>query len=165
MTDRAVLESFSEDEWELLCDNCALCCLYKLQDEDTNETFYTEVLCQYLNKDTRRCACYYERFEKMPTCMKISAESLPTMAAWLPKSCAYRCLYEGIQLPDWHPLFRDESPEAKELLRKLEPVCVRPNTCISFSTAERVILNSRQPRSMKKLTRLLMNHVIEDIDL
>ena len=24
MTDRAVLESFSEDEWELLCDNCAL---------------------------------------------------------------------------------------------------------------------------------------------
>ncbi len=165
MTDRAVLESFNEEQWELLCDNCALCCLYKLQDEDTDEILYTAVLCQYLHKDSRRCACYHERFDKMPTCMKISAESLPQMAAWLPKSCAYRCLYEGIRLPDWHPLFANTTPEAQALIQKLETICIRPNTCISAAAAERIIQNSKQPRSMKKLTRLLLNNVIEDVDL
>ena len=45
----------TEDEWELLCDCCALCCLYKVQDEDTNQVFYTSVICPYLNKENAHC--------------------------------------------------------------------------------------------------------------
>ena len=155
----------TEEEWELLCDCCALCCLYKVQDEDTGEVFYTSVLCPYLNKENAHCNCYAQRFQKMPTCTKISPESLPEIARWLPKSCAYRCLYEGIQLPSWHPLFSDTSEEADALRRKIENICIRPNTCISKKTADEIIQTSRVPKSSLKLTRMLLNHVIEDIDI
>lgn len=163
MTD--LKELLSEDEWELLCDCCALCCLYKIEDEDTQEVFYTSVICPYLNKENAHCNCYAERFEKMPTCTKISPESLPKIAHWLPKSCAYRCLYEGIQLPSWHPLFTDTSEPAAALREKLEKICIRPNTCISKRTVEELIQNSIVPKSSHKLTRLLMNNIIEDIDI
>ena len=155
----------TEDEWELLCDCCGLCCLYKIQDEDSGEVFYTSVICPYLNKENAHCKYYSQRFEKMPTCMKISPESLPKIAHWLPKSCAYRCLAEGVQLPAWHPLWEDPSPESKILLEKLSSICVRPNTCISKSTVDSLILNSKAPKSMRKLTRLLLANVIEDVDI
>ena len=163
------LDIFSEDEWEMLCDNCGLCCLYKLQDEDTGELYFTSVLCPYLNKEDKHCVCYPERFEKMPTCTKISPESLPRIARWLPKNCAYRCVFEGIALPDWHPLNRDDSMKAAALRQKLKDICLRPNTCISKETADLVIHRSRMPRdeqlSPRRMTRLLLNHIIEDIDL
>ena len=155
----------TEDEWELLCDCCALCCLYKVQDEDTGEVFYTSVLCPYLNKENARCTCYPERFRKMPTCTKISPESLPKIAHWLPNSCAYRCLFEGVALPAWHPLFSDNSPEARKLKEKIEDICVRPNTCIGKKTADGLIQNSIVPKSSRKLTRMLLHNVIEDIDI
>lgn len=155
----------TEDEWELLCDCCALCCLYKVQDEDTNQVFYTSVICPYLNKENAHCKCYAQRFDKMPTCTKISPGNLPKIAHWLPKSCAYRCLYEGIQLPAWHPLFTDTSDEAAALREKIADICIRPNTCISKKTTDELIQNSRVPKSSHKLTRLLLNHVIEDIDI
>ena len=159
------LRFFTEDEWEMLCDNCGLCCLYKLQDADTGEILYTSVVCPLLVKDTRRCSCYTERFEKMPTCTKISPESLPEIAHWLPKSCAYRCLFEGISLPDWHPLNADESPEGKDLLKKVSEICIRPNTCLTKEKAERIIQGSKAPRNYRKLNRLLFENVIEDPDL
>ena len=164
MTD-ADYSRFTEEEWEALCDNCGLCCLYKVQDEDTREIFYTSVVCPFLNKETCRCVCYPERFQKMPTCTKISPESLPQIARWLPKSCAYRCLAEGTALPDWHPLFRDPSPEAAGLREKLAEICIRPNCCISRERAERIIRDSIVPHSSHRLTRLLLANVIEDTDI
>ena len=155
----------TEEEWELLCDCCALCCLYKVQDDDTGEVFYTSVVCPYLNKENAHCVCYPQRFQKMPTCTKISPESLPKIAHWLPKSCAYRCLYEGVQLPGWHPLFSDTSGEADALRKKIENICIRPNTCIGKNTVNDLIQNSRVPKSNHKLTRLLLNNIIEDIEL
>ena len=101
----------------------------------------------------------------MPTCTKISPESLPKIARWLPKSCAYRCLAEGMALPDWHPLFRDSSPEAVALREKLSGICVRPNCCICRETAERIIQNSIVPHSQRRMTRLLLANVIEDTDI
>ena len=155
----------TEDEWEMLCDCCALCCLYKIRDEETGEVFYTSVICPFMSKENSRCKCYPQRFKKMPTCTKISPESLPKIAGWLPKSCAYRCLFEGVQLPSWHPLFNDESPDAAALREKISHICVRPNACISKKTVDQLIQNSKIPPSSKKLTRLLLKNVIEDTDI
>ena len=35
----------------------------------------------------------------------------PEAVQWLPASCAYRRLSEGLDLPDWHPLLTGE-PES-----------------------------------------------------
>ena len=159
------LDSFTENEWEMLCDCCGLCCLYKVQDEDTGEVFYTTVVCPLLNRKTSRCLDYPERFKKMPSCTKISPENLGKIARWLPKSCAYRCLYEGVSLPDWHPLFSDLSEEASVLREKLSKICVRPNTFLTKAEIEKIIHNSFPPKSFHRLNRLLLANVIEDADI
>ena len=43
------LEQMNAEEWELLCDGCAKCCLVKLQDEDNDDIFYTNVSCELLD--------------------------------------------------------------------------------------------------------------------
>jgi uncharacterized cysteine cluster protein YcgN (CxxCxxCC family) len=97
------LEEMNSEEWEALCDGCARCCLYKLQDEDTNEIYYTNVICRLL--DTYRCRCsdYPHRSRLVPTCLVLDAD-LVKQLSWMPKTCAYRLLAEGKDLAWWHPL-------------------------------------------------------------
>ncbi|HSG03950.1 MAG TPA: YcgN family cysteine cluster protein [Marinobacterium sp.] len=97
------LEQMSEPEWESLCDGCALCCLHKVEDEDTEEVFYTTVVCHLLDTDTCRCTEYTRRSELVPNCVKLRPKDVAEFH-WLPASCSYRLLYEGHQLPQWHPL-------------------------------------------------------------
>ena len=40
----------------------------------------------------------------MPECVVLSPKTLPKIAYWMPRTCAYRLLHEGKQIPDWHPL-------------------------------------------------------------
>lgn len=97
------LAEMTRSEWESLCDGCARCCLYKFEDEDTGEYFYTNVICRFLNTDTCRCTVYDERTVMMPTCLTLNAH-LAGELKWMPESCAYRMLAEGRPLADWHPL-------------------------------------------------------------
>ena len=98
------LEELSPKEGESLCDGCGKCCLHKLQDEETDELLFTCVSCQYLDEESCKCSVYSTRNEYVPDCLNLTVEQLPTVAAWLPSTCAYRLLYEGHSLPDWHPL-------------------------------------------------------------
>ena len=97
------LDEMTPAEWEALCDGCALCCLYKLQDDEIGAVGYTDVVCRYLNLKKCRCKIYGDRARLMPTCVVLTPTSVAALA-WMPKTCAYRLLAEGKDLPYWHPL-------------------------------------------------------------
>lgn len=97
------LEQMSDQQWESLCDGCARCCLLKLQDDETDETFYTRVSCRLLNLESCRCTDYKNRASRVPECLQLRKMSSQEYL-WLPQSCAYRRLSEGKPLPGWHPL-------------------------------------------------------------
>lgn len=96
------LDQMTSYEWESLCDGCALCCLHKLEDEDTEEVFYTTVVC-HLMDDECRCTEYEKRCELVPSCVKLRPEDVEEFH-WLPPTCSYRLIHEGKDLPEWHPL-------------------------------------------------------------
>ena len=97
------LEQMSSAEWESLCDGCARCCLIKLEDADTGDVHYTSLVCDLLDADRCRCTRYPQRHELVPDCIQFTPELAATLA-WLPDTCAYRLIAEGLDLPEWHPL-------------------------------------------------------------
>lgn len=101
--EQKALSDMDPQEWEALCDRCGRCCLVKIEDQDSGDLFYTNVVCKYL--DSRRCRCtnYRERSELVPDCIKVTPE-VAYNETWLPDTCAYRLLAEGKPLYDWHPL-------------------------------------------------------------
>jgi len=97
------LADLSDEEWEALCDGCGHCCLWKFEDEDTGEILFTDIACRLFDDERCRCMDYSHRFEQVSECLNIRAFT-PEQYAWLPESCAYRLLFEGKSLFDWHPL-------------------------------------------------------------
>ena len=104
------LSEMSDSEWESLCDGCALCCMHKVEDEDTGEVFYTDVACRLLDLRTCRCTNYAERAKEVAECLTLTLDE-PGAFEWLPATCAYRRLARGQELPEWHPLLTGD-PES-----------------------------------------------------
>lgn len=100
---RKTLAEMSPAEWESLCDGCGKCCLVVLEDADTGAFHETDVACRLYDPKTRRCSDYARRHARVPDCVRLSAEAVATLK-WMPKTCAYRLLADGRDLPDWHPL-------------------------------------------------------------
>lgn len=110
------LDELTQNEWEALCDGCGLCCLIKLEDEETREVAYTKVACKLLDCSTARCSDYPNRLNFVPDCIQLSQSKLDELH-WLPPSCAYKRLNEGKSLPRWHYLntgTRDTVQKAKK---------------------------------------------------
>ena len=100
---RKSLAQMNRKEWELLCDGCGKCCLVKLEDEDDGEVYYTDVACNQLDLHSCQCKDYDNRKTLVPECLCLGPQDVKEFH-WLPASCSYRLLYEGKQLPPWHPL-------------------------------------------------------------
>ena len=115
------LTELSRKEWESLCDGCAKCCLYRLEDEDTRQIYFTNVHCRLLDTQTGRCTDYANRSTRVPDCVTITPAVLAD-PYWLPRSCAYRLLAEGRDLPAWHPLL---SGDPLTVVRAGHRVCGR----------------------------------------
>ena len=97
------LKDMSNSEWESLCDGCGKCCVLKLEDVDTAEIYYTDVGCKLLDCESCRCLNYADRKKLVPDCVVLTPDGLDALH-WMPKSCAYRLVNEGKNLPAWHPL-------------------------------------------------------------
>ncbi|MBF0355670.1 MAG: YcgN family cysteine cluster protein [Alphaproteobacteria bacterium] len=110
----------SRSEWESLCDGCGLCCLHKLDyTQDGGAIVYTNVACRLLDIDSCRCMNYKSRRDFVPDCISLTPSRLKSIT-WLPKSCAYRRLSEGRDLPRWHPLLTGDASsvhKAKQSIR------------------------------------------------
>lgn len=98
------LKDMTPREWEALCDGCGKCCLNKLEDAETGEVFLTRLACRLLDGETCRCGNYDERKRLVPECVVLTPRNIKKNAYWMPTTCAYRLLFEGKPLPDWHPL-------------------------------------------------------------
>jgi uncharacterized cysteine cluster protein YcgN (CxxCxxCC family) len=98
------LAQMTPAEWEALCDGCGKCCLNKLEYDDTGEVEFTRIACRLLDGETCRCSKYETRRDYVPDCVQLTPASLPKVAYWLPRTCAYRLLHEGKSLHDWHYL-------------------------------------------------------------
>ena len=107
------LKDMTRKQWESLCDGCALCCLHKLEDEDTEEVYYTDVHCRYMDTANCNCTVYLERQKKVPNCVWLTPDQASEFH-WLPDSCAYRVLAEGRKLADWHPLISGDPNSVHE---------------------------------------------------
>lgn len=107
------LSELNQEQWEALCDGCGLCCLVKLQDEDTDEIVYTRVVCQYSHPETGACTEYHQRSVKVPSCVPLTLDNI-SQFDWLPESCAYRLRWRGQPLPEWHPLNTGRADSVKK---------------------------------------------------
>lgn len=98
------LARMSRREWEALCDGCGKCCLNKLEDEESGEVALTRVACRLFDDGACLCGKYETRHRYVPECITLDMKTLPQHLYWLPDSCAYKRLYQGKRLKDWHPL-------------------------------------------------------------
>ncbi len=131
---KSLLE-MSEDEWESLCDGCAKCCLQQLEDEDSQQLVFTDVACDLLDSQTCRCTDYPNRSIRVPSCMNLNINNIAQAAEFAPPSCAYRLLYLGDDLPDWHHL-QSQSKESVHLSGNSVRGRCRPMASISEDDIE-----------------------------
>ncbi|MFG5384751.1 YcgN family cysteine cluster protein [Yoonia sp. R2-816] len=97
------MNKLNREEWEALCDGCGKCCLNKLED-DEGTVALTRIACRLLDDSTCLCGNYANRHDFVPECIVLTPKTLKDNMYWLPQTCAYRLVYEGRDLYDWHPL-------------------------------------------------------------
>src|SRR5262249_6465960 len=79
------------------------CCLVKLEEEETQKIYFTDVGCRLLDTGTCRCRDYRHRTERVDDCVRLTPQTIAEIR-WLPPTCAYRLVGEGKDLYWWHPL-------------------------------------------------------------
>jgi len=121
------LDELNDKEWESLCDGCGLCCLHKLEDEDTGQVHYTNIACKLLDIEACRCSRYKDRFAHVPDCLSIRPLTEEKLN-WLPGSCAYVKLANGENLEPWHPLISGDPDSVRAAGIGAEGRCVSENT-------------------------------------
>jgi len=103
------LNKMSRDEWEALCDGCGKCCLNKLEDEETGEVALTRVACRLLDDATCQCSQYQIRHQFVPECIVLKPGNMEQNLYWMPQTCAYKLLWNGEKLRNWHPLISGDA--------------------------------------------------------
>ena len=87
--------------------------------------------CRLLDSETCRCAQYDIRRQFVPECVMLSPTTIADVAYWMPETCAYRLLFEGKPLFDWHPLISGSADTVHD-----EGISVRGWTVPEFEVPE-----------------------------
>ena len=117
------LSELSSEQWESLCDSCGKCCMTKLQDEETDKIYSTNIACDYMDLESCRCTDYENRKENVSACHVITLDK-PEQFNWLPTTCAYRLRYENKPLPSWHPLITGDAESVHHVGISVRNKCV-----------------------------------------
>ncbi|MEA3326566.1 MAG: YcgN family cysteine cluster protein [Chloroflexota bacterium] len=133
------LSKMTYEEWEMLCDGCAKCCLHKIEDQDGGKVYFTNIACRLLDCQTCRCQDYDQRTKLIPDCVSLTPARIYELQ-WLPESCAYRRLAEGRGLAWWHPLVSGDLDTVRQANIS---VCDRviPESLIDLSELEEYIVD------------------------
>ena len=131
------LAAMTTTEWESLCDGCALCCMHKIEDEDSGEVYYTDIACRLLDIETCRCVDYAARAKRVAECLVLSVDE-PETFHWLPSSCAYKRLANGQDLPAWHPLISGSSEAVHEAGISMRARAVSENDTTEWSVLQKL---------------------------
>lgn len=142
------LREMNAAQWEQLCDGCGLCCLNKLEDEDTGDIYLTRVACNLLDKCTARCSDYENRFSLAPDCIQITPELAET-AAWLPSTCAYKRLAHGEPLLPWHPLISGREKSLYDANRSISGKIIHESELGEREHADFIITEEELLRKLK----------------
>ncbi len=135
------LEELTPGQWEALCDGCGRCCLQKLKNPTTGKVSYTWVSCFLLDTRTCRCSDYDLRHVLVPDCLQLKPQNILKLR-WLPKTCAYRRVAEGKDLPEWPPLITGD-PESVHTSgnsirkRAISEEHVHPDDLVNFQIKEK----------------------------
>ena len=133
------LSEMTHQEWELLCDGCGKCCLNKLDIE--GKIYFTCVKCRFLDSKSCLCRIYENRFAKVPDCRNVNFAALKERPKWLPKTCAYRLLEEGKDLPEWHPLISGNSETVHQAHQSVRGRLLISETEVKDDEYENYIVN------------------------
>lgn len=79
------LAAMSPEQWDTICKNCGVCCLYKINID--GKTYYSKYACKHCDLKTKLCKRYQERLAD-DSCVKISLRDIIADSG-LPDSCAY----------------------------------------------------------------------------
>jgi len=97
------IDELDRAQWDALCDGCGLCCIHKLEDEETGEMLPTNVACRLLDRHSGQCSNYRNRHAHVPECIRLTPARLQDID-WLPETCGYVRRAADKPLPDWHYL-------------------------------------------------------------
>ena len=132
------LAQMNSQEWESLCDGCAQCCQIKVEDIETRKVHYTDVVCRYLDTEECRCTAYSERTRLVPDCVRLTPQNLEQLT-WMPQTCAYRLLWEGKPLPQWHPLVSGDAASVHAANVSVRDKCISEEFVHEDDMLQRVI--------------------------
>jgi len=142
------LDHMSQKEWESLCDGCGLCCLHKLEDYDTSTVSYTNVACRLLDTETCRCRKYSNRKKLVPDCVILKPQDVKNFK-WLPKTCAYRLISEGKELPYYHHLVSGSSSTIDDEGMSVKNAVVSETDVSEDEQIKRIVIWPGEPSAYK----------------
>lgn len=74
-------------KWDDICDCCGLCC-YERALHDNTLFLDLSAPCRFLDKETKRCTVFYERFKKCNRCGRVTP-FIVCFTNLLPARCTY----------------------------------------------------------------------------